>query len=70
MRICQLLRLLKAAHRIDSDEKWLLSAEAVRSIDFKSISAGASDKSLLPELIEEASVRAIDEALDKLADQH
>ena len=69
-RFAQLLRLLKAAHRIDSDEKWLLSAEAVRSIDFKSISAGASDKSLLPELIEEASVRAIDEALDKLADQH
>lgn len=69
-RFVQLLRLLKAAHRIDSDEKWLTSAEAVRSLDFRSISAGAADKSRIPQLIEEASVRAIDEVLDKLADQH
>lgn len=69
-RFAQLLRLLKAAHRIDSEEKWLASAEAVRLLDFKSISAGAADKSRIPELIEEASARAIDETLNKFADQH
>ena len=69
-RFAQLLRLLKAAHRIDSDEKWLTSVEAVRSLDFRSISESATDKSRIPQLIEEASVRAIDETLDKLTDQH
>lgn len=69
-RFARLLRLLKAARRIDSEEKWLTSLEAVRSLDFRSISAGAPDKSRIPELIREASVRAIDDALDKLADQH
>lgn len=69
-RFTQLLRLLKAAHRVDSEKKWLASVEAIRSLDFKSISAGAADKSRIPVLIEEASARAIDEALDKLADQH
>lgn len=69
-RFAQLLRLLKEAHHIDSEKKWLMSAEAVRSLDFRSISAAAPDKSRVPELIEEASVRAIDKALDKFADQH
>ena len=69
-RFAQLLLLLKTAHRIDSEGKWLASAEAVRSVDFKSISASAADKSRIPALIEEASVRAINEVLDKLADQH
>ena len=69
-RFAQLLRLLKEAHHIDSEKKWLISAEAVRSLDFRSISAAAPDKSRVPELIEEASVRAIDKALDKFADQH
>ena len=69
-RFAQLLRLLKAAHCIDSDEKWLTSVEAVRSLDFRSISESATDKSRIPQLIEEASVRAIDETLDKLTDQH
>ena len=69
-RFAQLLRLLKAAHRIDSDEKWLTSVEAVRSLDSSSISESATDKSRIPQLIEEASVRAIDETLDKLTDQH
>ena len=59
-----------ATGRIDSEGKWLASAEAVRSVDFKSISASAADKSRIPALIEEASVRAINEVLDKLADQH
>ena len=69
-RFAQLLRLLKEAHHIDSEKKWLISAEAVRSLDFRSISAASPDKSRVPELIEEASVRAIDKALDKFADQH
>ena len=69
-RFAQLLLLLKTAHRIDSEGKWLASAEAVRSVDFKSISASTADKSRIPALIEEASVRAINEVLDKLADQH
>ena len=69
-RFAQLLRLLKEAHHIDSEKKWLMSAEAVRSLDFRSISAAAPDKSRVPELIEEASVRAIDKAVDKFADQH
>ena len=68
--LLQLCVLLKEAHHIDSEKKWLISAEAVRSLDFRSISAAAPDKSRVPELIEEASVRAIDKALGKFADQH